>query len=285
MLNLGVRGYGTAQSYWRAMEVSKTITPKHMIYLYTDNDTLDNNSLKFSKYNRDAIYKNTDGEWERISTRANQWSEREVILFDEKCRPHPTVYIGNHRSNKASSEAVESIKDWLTENVILYRLVRNALRRYKRIKSYSVDEEKKAYKKTEFDHDYIYREISSGKSGWQAHYYKLYMDQGSIRKTCSSYFDQQYRHLINKIRQVPGVQSLHVALFPMGYQEDSTTRRLFEKINEEGAVKSFIDLSVSMHKEKLTMADVTCHKGEPHFCNDGNMWIADHILQTVRPHL
>ncbi len=60
VMNLGVRGYGTDQSYWRAKKVAQTIMPDRIIYLYNSNDVLNNNSLKLRAFAKPAFIA-TDG--------------------------------------------------------------------------------------------------------------------------------------------------------------------------------------------------------------------------------
>jgi len=92
VINLGVRGYGTDQSVRKALELSRSLPPEEIIYMYVENDTWDNNVLREAgrKYGK-GIYLRREGEPSFAPYRYPVPEDPEgffgMVVFDQACRP------------------------------------------------------------------------------------------------------------------------------------------------------------------------------------------------------
>ena len=294
VLNLGVRGYGSDQAYWRAKKIAQTIKPDRIIYLYNGNDILNNNSLKLRAFAKPAFispsgYANGTGNFERIETRVKAFKERELIVLDAQCIPHPTLFTSNRgSSSKLLSSFGAKTKEFLSRNVIFYRIARNAMRynkntRQARANIKSATDQKQAPRAAPKDD--LYHRLNVLKNTYQNTDSGLFTDRGAMRVRCSAYFDAQIGHILQQMANIKGVQAVDVVSFPHINLENSPARNMFEKFLSDKLINSYIDTPAMMVREGHQLADFVCHRGDNHLCDKGNRWIADKILESLMPEL
>ena len=273
VMNLGVRGYGTDQSVRKALELSRTLPPSEIIYMYVENDVWDNNVLREAgrRYGKD-IYLRPEGESSFSSQRDPVPEDPEgffgVVLFDEACRP--VLHTGSwHRSPPSRG----SWRRWLDDHLYLARAlgrIRHALQ--------------------DPDPSSVDPEVMVREDGvpWSDDFSLAYTDAGAIGHRCAPYFDAQMRHLLERLREIPGVRHVYVVHYPdwavaenMRSGRSSPRVEHFRSLVSEGLLDGYLNLTQVASQDGVRLRDLRCPYDE-HFCERGNRWLAEQILDFLQ---
>jgi hypothetical protein len=271
--NLGVRGYGLDQSALRAIELADRLQPTEIVYLFTNNDLFDANVLhqpgrRFGK----GVFVRWDGEREFVvqNVPVPRYPENAVgiVVLDADCRP--VVHEGIWSPAPAAPERpLDRIRGALGRNVLLYRALGMAHERIwpDRSADPAIDP---------------HRMISDGLV-WDDAFAVAYHDRGAALRRCPEYFESQAGHLLKMLREIDGLKRVLVVLFPdpdrvadREIRASSESLRLFERLEQDGVVDGLLDLSAAMAEQSIAYEDFDC-PGDPHFCEEGNAWIAREI--------
>lgn len=302
VLNLGARGYGTDQSILKAMKYAEQYNPTDIIYMYTNNDVFDNNALqqmgrRFGKgsFIRSRAGQNFEAHDYPVPNRPLNYAG--LVTLDDSC--NPVIYEERSTRRVATIEAIEaptthqelhqkdvsilkSIKLFLQRHSLVLRVVsilRNDPQRWFRNRQ-PVDFEPVD------PHDFL---ITKGSRlsdySWDEYFHKIvaaYADSGLLRKRCTEYFDAQITFLLNKIDRKSKSLRIHVVEFPTeeGLSPGSPASVLFDRLVEQGVIDSHLDLSQVASDRKVSLQSYKC-KGDHHFCEKGNRWVASEIQRTL----
>ena len=298
VINLGVRGYGTDQAMIRAEKYAKQYRPTDVIYMYTDNDIFDNNSLqrhgrKFGKgvYIEDQKSKEFVKYQYPVPERPAGYAG--MVVFDQLCKPviyeeiHTKVIknvdVAKTRNNNVQIEKSmpTKIKLFLREYSYvaraLYFIKNNISERLKKPKYSYADPYELFYMKGKKLKDMGWDEYSLIERGYE--------DDGILRNRCRDYFNSQITSLIKNLKNDRETLRVHVVQFPvpstmklLQSRTGSLNSHLFDKLTQQGVIDSHINLAKIAND---TNASLKHCKGDGHFCKAGNMWIAKEIYQAL----
>ena len=282
VINLGVRGYGTDQSVLRAKAYASRYKPAQIIYMYTDNDVFNNNTIKrpYRKYGKGVyIHEAVSPTYEPARFPVPKYGSTYagLVVLDSDCRP--IIYELDHQPDKLnqSTNAQSSpVKRLLTEFSYTYRAlryIRNRLAPNPEQDSAGSDPYQLAIKQgVKWSDDFLY----------------AYMNGGSLRSRCRTYFEDQIRFLLNQLLAIESVRAIHMVQFPTNNtvkllrdKRLSVNNDFFSSLLAEGTVDSYINLPQAMVDAGTSQRDYQC-PGDTHFCERGNAWIAKEIFSSLR---
>lgn len=274
VINLGVRGYGTDQSVRKALELSRSLPPDEIIYMYVENDTWDNNVLREAgrKYGK-GIYLRREGEASFAPYRYPVPEDPEgffgMVVFDQACRP--ALHTG---SWERAPRSLQTPRRWLDDHLYLARALGRLRHALRDPDPSSIDPE---------------RMIREQGIPWSDDFSLAYTDSGTIGRRCASYFDAQMRFLLDRLRRIPGLGRLNVVHYPdwavaknLGNGLPSPRVDNFRLLVREGLLDGYLELTEPFLREGIRLRDVQCPYDE-HFCEQGNQWLATHILDFLDP--
>ena len=272
VINLGVRGYGTDQSVRKALELSRSFPPAEIVYMYVENDVWDNNVLREAgrKYGK-GVYLRREGEasfapYHDPVSEAPE-SRFGIVVFDEACRPvlHAGVWERTPRPLNAP-------RRWLDDHCYLARAFGRLRHAVQAPDPSGIDPE---------------RMIREQGILWSDDFSLAYTDAGSVGRRCASYFDAQMRYLLDQLRRIPGVGHLYVVHYPdwavaknLGIGQASPRVDHFRSMVGQGLLDGYLDLTEPFLLEGARQRDLQCPYDE-HFCEQGNRWLAEHILDFL----
>ena len=272
VLNMGVRGYGTDQSVRKALALAGSLPPDEIIYMYVENDVWDNNVLREAgrKYGK-GIYLRREGEPSFTPYRDPVPEDPEgffgMVVFDQACRPflHTGVWKRTPRPLAAS-------RQWLDDHFYFARALGRIRHAVRDPDPSGIDPE---------------RMISEQEIPWSDEFSLAYTDAGEVGRRCASYFDAQMRFLLERLRRIPGARHLYVVHYPdwavaenMKSGRSSPRVDSFRSLVREGVLDGYLDLTEPFLREGIRRKDVQCPYDE-HFCEEGNRWLAAHILSFL----
>jgi hypothetical protein len=94
------------------------------------------------------------------------------------------------------------------------------------------------------------------------------------------------RFHLERLRTETGIESLSVVHFPheralrMRREGGSPNVAMFEALLEDGVIDSYIDLNHEAAVRGRSLRSLRC-RSDPHFCAEGNAWIAERILERL----
>ena len=281
VVNLGVRGYGTDQSVLKAIRFTGKYDPVAIIYLYDNNDDFDNNALRipFKAYGKGVFIKRQeDTGFEGIHfDRKYADAEAGLVLLDRDCRAVIHEFQLSDKSVLGAKLArwVQGFGSYLYGGFIL-----PGIRSLYRGDSTGG---------TEVSGDIDpYSYLQTHPVDWDLRLESAYRDEGALRARCRDYFSAQMSFLLAKLREGTGAQQIHVVAFPhvqtLERLDDgfhSPTTEMFETLLSRASIDSFTDLTADLHQERLTYEQLACRQ-DYHFCESGNRWIAQKLLETLR---
>jgi hypothetical protein len=290
VINLGVRGYGTDQAVLKAREFASKYGPADIFYLFTDNDLFNNNVLKQGgrKFGK-GVFIRRAGEtgFTAHNYPVPEYGEDEVglVVLDDDCRPFG--HEGEFRRPPPPQVARENAGagsrrrgNWLARHSCLYRSVRKAWKEIGRRRD--AEEERRRLASVD-----PYRLIREESRVWDPLFVHAFKDYGEVRRRCAEYYDSQMRHFMNMLREIDSVEHVYLAEFPAGSilellsrGETSVNRRLFQGLVTTGHIDRYVDLPQRVIDDAIDTTDLMC-PGDPHFCADGNRWIADVLAEEV----
>jgi hypothetical protein len=290
VLNLGIRGYGTDQSVLRAMAFAGKYPPSDIIYMYTDNDVLENNSLR--KRNRKfgkGAYVRFRGSNDFVPVQYPV-PDREpgytgMVVLDRAC--HPVLHEETAAEGaRPVSDSPRKDTDGSVAAAILARSY--TAKAFTFIKS-GIRQALAGNQRTTVDpYDTLYiqgKRLNGLKFRTLEEIYRSYEDDGLLRHRCSGYFSDQMQFLIDMMKSRTGNPRIHVVQFPVSTTVDllkggsaSPTSQLFDSLASKGTIADHINLPQIAVDQAINLAAFTC-KGDGHFCADGNKWIAAELYK------
>lgn len=275
VVNLGVRGYGTDQSVEKALRIADRIPPAEIIYMFTDNDVWDNNVLRQAgrRFGKGVYWRPEEQSgfvpW---NYPVPEYPEDGFgfVMLDKECRP--TIETGSfHRPARSLDSGRRLASDWL----YLPRAIGFIRHAFQDRAIESIDP----------------FEMMTGKdqATWSDDFSMAYTDAGAVRARCASYFDDQLRFLLGRLRAIRGLERLSVVHFP-DWSVDrnrSAGRRApsvdaFQAMVQDRLLDGYLDLTGALERNGAPPRDLQCPY-DSHFCEQGNAWIAAQILQfTLR---
>lgn len=279
VINLGVRGYGTDQSVRKAIRFAEIYRPEHVIYMYFDNDIYNNNTLRkpgrrFGK----GVYIRKSGADQYVPHNypVPQYPQdyASIVVFDKEC--DASVY--ETIITTGDDGLLESIKSWSREHLYLYR----ALHYIYRGRRQNLD----MTGRTDFD---PYKTLVGNGDEWHPHVRLAYEDNGLVRRRCGDYFNQQLEFLLGELRtKIGSMQGLHLVQFPdvvtidlISQGKGSNNVSLFEELLNNGVIDSYLNLPELVISKGVDINRFRC-EGDPHFCLNGNKWLAKNIIEKFQ---
>jgi hypothetical protein len=124
---------------------------------------------------------------------------------------------------------------------------------------------------------------------WSDQFSLAYTDAGAVRARCASYFDDQLRFLLGRLRAIRGLERLTVVHFPdWSVQRSRRAGRpapsveAFEVMVRDRLLDGYLDLTKALEQQGTPPLDLRCPY-DSHFCEEGNAWVAAQVLQfTLR---
>lgn len=272
VINLGVRGYGTDQSVRKALGLAGSLPPDDIIYMYVENDVWDNNVLREAgrRYGK-GIYLRLEGEASFAPYRDPVPEDPEgffgMVIFDQACRPalHSGVW-------KRDPRPLDAPRQWLDDHLYIARALGRIRHAVRDPDPSSIDPE---------------RLIRAQGILWSDEFSLAYTDAGEVGRRCAPYFDAQMRFLLDRLRRIPGARRLYVVHYPdwavasnLAHGRSSPRVDHFRSLVREGVLDGYLDLTEPFLREGIRRQDVQCPYDE-HFCEEGNRWLAAHILSFL----
>lgn len=277
--NLGVRGYGTDQAVERAIGLAEEIHPADIVYLFTNNDLGDNQMLRNRgrKFGKGGwLRRDPAGSFEHYRTRAGDEHGDYVgtILLDDVCVPH--VYEARWNPPLPRETTLSRLRQSVRTRSFAYRAFEPLLHPPQSggpspAPADPWDEVKRQ--------GVIWNELS----GLSFH------EKGVVRQRCAPYLADQMRFLLGRLRAVAPRPRVFVAQFPDSSllpelersDSDSAappfpTEKMFASLVEDGTIDGHMVLARSLVRAGHSYRDFAC-PGDPHFCVEGNAWIAGEI--------
>ena len=272
VLNLGVRGYGTDQSVRKALELSRSLPPDEIIYMYVENDVWDNNVLREAgrRYGK-GIYLRREGEPTFAPYRDPVPEDPQgffgVVVFDQACLP--ALHTGTW---ERAPRPLDTPRRWLENHLYLARAFGRMRHAVRDPDPSSIDPE---------------RMIREQGILWSEEFSLSYTDAGEVGRRCAPYFDAQMRFLLDRLRRISGARHLYVVHYPdwavaSNLEHGRSSPRVdgFRTLVREGVLDGYLDLTGPFLREGIRRQDVQCPYDE-HFCEEGNRWLAEHILRFL----
>ena len=213
VLNLGARGYGTDQSIRKAIKYAKGVHPADIIYMYTDNDIYENNTLqktgrKFGKgsYIRNQLGQNFVALDYPVPKRAASYTG--MMLLDAACKPVLYKEAGSQDNATKDVQKAEGREEKPNESP--FSKLKLALRQYSYtvraiffVKNEITDRLEKR-KNTYVDPYELFftngKKLKDMSSAEISLIETAYEDDGILRSRCSEYFDAQIAFLLGKAK-------------------------------------------------------------------------------------
>lgn len=303
VLNLGARGYGTDQSILKAKKYASHYNPTHIIYMYTNNDIFENNTLQRvgRPFGKGSFIRRRAGENFEVldypvPERSGYYAG--IITLDKSCTP--VVYEERSSRPKIPIDAQKREKETSTEDMTRIKRLRLFLREHSYVASalYRVRNAPAGQvgKKREADltpadpYDYLLvQKHKLSDVSWDEYFAKIeeaYVDHSPLRMRCSEYFDSQLAFLLEQFPRKDRRPQLHVIQFPSdeAVAKGSSVSPLFNEFAQQGVVETHLDLSRIASDRNISVKKFRC-AGDFHFCEEGNRWIAEEIYRALRPKL
>lgn len=295
VLNLGIRGYGTDQSVLRALHYAREFQPSDIVYMYTDNDIFNNNTLqqKGRKYGKGAYIRHAPAQL--FSALHYPVPERTpgyagIVVMNPACEPVvyeemlsvESVITPTAAPPAADPDFPTRLKLAAREYSYIARagyFLKYRLRdlAYQRRLVYTDPYELFVVQQRKMN-DMTYPELALIEKGYE--------DNGALRQRCRDYFDAQLTFLLTMLRQQSGAR-VHVVQFPvpstrelLEQSQGSPNSQLFDRMVSDGVIASHTNLSKIANETQPPLATFRCPY-DGHFCEAGNEWIAGEVFRTL----
>ncbi len=277
--NLGVRGYGTDQAVERAIGLAGQFHPTDIVYLFTNNDLGDNQMLRNRgrKFGKGAwLRRDPAGSFEhyRAAAHSDRGNYVGTILLDDDCVPH--VHEARWDPPVPRETTLTRLRASLRARFFAYRAFEPILNppRSGGPPPALVDPWDAVHRK-----GVVWDELSG----------LAFHEGGVVRRRCAAYLEDQMRFLLARLHSLLPRPRVFVAQFPdaslladmdpaaaSGSGSPFPTESLFASLLEDGTIDGHLVLSRALLRSRHRYADFAC-PGDPHFCADGNAWIAREI--------
>ena len=283
VLNFGVRGYGTDQSVRKALAFSKQYAPVEIIYMYCDNDMIDNNTVKrsYRKFGKGVYIKKsarTGFQPFNYPVPEYKYNYAAMVVFDDQGVPfiHEALLP---EKDPVFREKEDRLKLAAKRHFYLLRAVGFLQDSFKCWRAGPLS----ASLPRDTD---PYRLIQSG-AAWREDFSLAFLDGADIRLKYRDYFLEQMTFLLSKLRTIRSVKKVHVVWFPsvneiqLLKENKSANSVLFQDLFKAGVVDSFVNLNRRLMEQKVDIHDLRA-KGDHHFSYRGNRWIAAQITDRIK---
>ena len=281
VINLGVRGYGTDQSVRKAIQFAEKHSPEQIIYMFCINDTIDNNIIKqpYKKYGKGVYIKKNaaDQNFETHNYPVPQYKNNYggMVFIDESGNSY-IHEVTLPEKNQAIRKHRDAFKLFLKKHLYI-------LRAYGKVQDYfKFHGENGGNEKGIQDRDP--RQLVDSGIKWSDQFYASYQDGGAVRMKHQDYFYAQMKYILTRLKQIKTLKKITLIWFPTPSETDlvkkdkSANQNMFIKLLNEGVVDEFLDLNTIVNQEDISFKRLQC-KGDSHFCQEGNRWICDQVLQ------
>ena len=282
VINLGVRGYGTDQSFLSARLHAARLRPVEIIYMYVGNDMYENNTVK-SPHRRFGkgvfIRPETATSFSPVGfpVPVRDPAYGSLVVFDEACRPviHEVARYEDPRASRSGAAPGRNVKEALVRALYTLRAIRFA------------KDQLSARRTPAAVQADPYEAIARQDVKWSYDFSSAYGDTGGLRKRCAPYFEDQIIFFLRELRAISGVAKVHLVQFPNGptlelfrQQKASPDSDFFAGLLANGTLSSYTNLSRILVDEGVSLQGLQC-LGDPHFCENGNAWIADQVFRRI----
>ena len=290
VVNLGVRGYGTDQSVRRALQFADQYKPTDIIYMWVGNDIQDIRLLRRHqrKYGKGVYVRNEpDGVFEPYNFPVPEYANGYLgfVAMDQDCRP---VIIEREFPVSLMRPPVPVIQRYSYTARAMVKL--EGLIKARQRKSIPKRQKQQEYKNRKAQINHASKLLI--KKGAELNRYSfirafnLSSLEYGIRERCREYFDAELEFLLAKLRTIPSVQRVHVVFF--GEPESFSHARIqknpnmvaFMHMQQKGVINNFVLLPSLTAPAGVNPKEFRCPH-DPHFCEEGNAWIADEIVSNI----
>jgi lysophospholipase L1-like esterase len=276
VLNLGVRGYGTDQSVLHAIS-RRDLEPTRIVYLYTNNDLFDNSLLRrpARTYGKGLFVRwSADSPFVPYNYPVPDYPKRYVglVALDDQCEPY--LHEGT-MPEPVQRVSRGGIPNWVPKYFWTFRAY--DLLRWGPPPSWigqkGVDP---------------YQEITERGVTWHERFYLAYLEKGPLRNRCPEYFEAQMAHLLRMLRSIASVRGVYVVHFPdaevmpeMQAGRVLPTVEMFQRLGSESIVNGYLNLGTRLVEAGIPYSDFKCVGDDWHFCEKGQVWMADEIEKAL----
>jgi hypothetical protein len=285
-VNLGVRGYSTGQAVGAALRYAEQHEVARVVYQYTDNDIFNNNTLKrpARAFGKPALMRSAGSaefQWQSPPDAEASWDDGSLIVLDENCEPF--IYRAHIDTHQNPFETIFSERGWARLKSALY-VARLAEFAEQYLRYWAYGEGDFWWTVTEIHEPYL--RAAQHPNRWFADFEDAHYDGQDLRARCHDYFTDQMAAHLSRLRAIPSLQRVDVVEFPSPSTraaavaaglEDIPTLRMFEQLKQRGVIDSFQSLTASLLEQHKDITELQCET-DPHFCEAGNLWLAEQML-------
>lgn len=282
VLNLGVRGYGTDQAVRRALAMAHH-EPIEIVYLFSENDIHDNNTLRspYRRYGKGIYLEGTTG-FEPYNYPVPHYPDSFFggVMLDPEGHPH--LHEGALPPTPSDEASGTGLGARLTASSALWRRI--AAARNQRWPSTPIGRAMRRYRGGETD-PWSLRESTSFDVPVAT--FQGLVDGGPLRRRHADYYQRQLTFLLAQLRSIPSVKKVWLVEFPspktqrlLEKGQASTNLETFARLERDGVVDGLLSLNRALFESRRPLRELEC-PGDGHFCEEGNRWIADTILEQI----
>lgn len=283
VLNFGVRGYGTDQSVRKALHFASRFKPWQIIYMYCDNDFIDNNTIKrsYKKFGK-GVYIRPRGERDfkvhNYPVPVYKPNYASIVVLDPNGHPfiHEAVLP---EKDLEFREKHDRFKVALKKHFYL-------LRAYSYLKDVFKHHLKDGVRASAIHDIDPYAIIQSGQV-WSESFSAAYIDGSKVRVKYKKYFNDQMKYLLSQLGSIENLEKTHLVWFPSAnelqlFKEGkSANHELFTELINAKIVSSYVNLNARLIDTKVDIRDLRS-QADHHFSKRGNEWIAEQLVKQIR---
>ena len=283
VLNFGVRGYGTDQSVRKALHFAEQYKPRQIIYMYVDNDLIDNNTVKhpYAKFGKGVyVRRRGDSEFEAFNYPVPPYKSTTAALVVFDPEGYPFIHqVSLPEKDLEIREKRDRFKVALKKNLYI-------LRALSYVRGLSMHNLKVAVSPTA-NHDIDPYEIIKNGEAWSETFSIAYIDGSKVRLKHKAYFNDQMKFLLSQLRMIDSLEQVHLVWFPsinemaLFKAGRSANHELFDELQKTGTVDHYVNLNAALIDGKTDILDLRS-QADHHFSKKGNAWIVAQLLEQIR---
>jgi hypothetical protein len=283
VLNFGVRGYGTDQSVRKALHFAEQYKPRQIIYMYVDNDFIDNNTIKhpYAKYGKGVyVRRRGDSEFEAFNYPVPPYESTTAALVVFDPEGYPFIHqVSLPEKDLEFREKRDRFKVALKKHVYILRAISY-------VRGLSMHNVKVAMSPAAIRDIDPYEMIKNGES-WSEQFSISYVDGSKVRMKQKAYFGDQMKFLLSQLRMIDSVEQVHLIWFPsvnemaLFKEGRSANHELFDELQKTGVVNSYVNLNSVVIDKKVDVVNLRS-QADHHFSKKGNAWIVDQLLEQIQ---
>jgi hypothetical protein len=283
VLNFGVRGYGTDQSVRKALHFAEQYKPRQIVYMYVDNDFIDNNTVKhpYYKFGKGVyVRRRGDSEFEAFNYPVPAYERNTAALVVLDPEGHALI----HQASLPEKDM--EIREKRNRFKVAMKKHSYILRAHSYVRSLSMHNLKIAMSPTAIHDIDPYEMIKSGET-WSEQFAISYVDGSKVRLKHKAYFNDQMKFLLSQLRTIDSLEQVHLVWFPsinemaLFKAGKSANQELFDELHNSGIVDNYVNLNAALIDEKTDIVDLRT-QADHHFSKEGNAWIVTQLLEKIR---